>query len=93
MAAGADCVAVAFAAASACLAELVFIRAVEAGLAALGADAAAAVLAKEALAAEISCLALAAGFRAAGADCIAVALAAASAGNAELGIIRTFKTV
>lgn len=93
MAAGADCVAVAFAAASACLAELVFIRAVEAGLAALGADAAAAVLAKEALAAEISCLALAAGFRAAGAYYFSVAFAAAPAGNAEFGIIRAFETL
>ena len=93
MAAGADCVAVAFAAASACLAEFVFVRTVVTLIAAFRADIRA-ILAKEAIIiALIICTAFAAGFRAAGADCFAVAFAAAFAGDAELGIIRAFKTV
>ena len=41
----------------------------------------------------IICTAFAAGLTAAGADCFTVAFAAAVAGDAELGIIRAFKTV
>ena len=79
MAAGADCVAVACAAASACLAEFVLVRTVVTLIDAFRADIRA-ILAKEAIIiALIICTAFAAGFRAAGADCFAVAFAAASA--------------
>lgn len=92
MVAGADCVAVAVAAAAACLAEFVFVRAFITLIAAFRADIRA-VITKQAIAALIICTAFAAGLAAAGARSITVALAAASAGNAELGIIRALKTV
>ena len=65
MAAGADCVAVAFAAASACLAEFVLVRTVVTLIAAFRADIRA-VITKQAIAALIICVAFAAGFAAAG---------------------------
>ena len=93
MAAGADCVAVAFAAASACLAEFVIVRAVVTLIAAFRADIRA-VITKQAMAALIIiCTAFAAGFCAARACCFSVAFAAAPAGNAEFGIIRAFETL
>ena len=86
MAAGADCVAVAFAAASACLAEFVLVRTVVTLIAAFRADIRA-ILAKEAIIiALIICTAFAAGLAAAGARCISVAFAAASAAYTEFGI-------
>ena len=83
MAAGADCVAVAFAAASACLTEFVIVTAVVTLIAAFRADIRA-VITKQAIAALIICTAFAAGFRAARTYCFSVAFSAASAGNAEL---------
>lgn len=92
MVAGADRVAVAFAAASACLTEFVFVRAFITLVAAFRADIRA-VITKQAIAALFISTAFAAGLAAAVAHCISVAVAAASAGNAELGIIRALKTV